>query len=136
MSSTKNFAGLAVLFRLHHLGSGGGQAEGEVAHHADLGVGAFAQLDGDGQGGGIDAHGAAAEVDALLDVLADVILGEFRLQNGLVNVGGQLGHGHVGSFFCRFHSTFMRGGNLPQNGRGRASPFIGSSIPQRNYKVN
>ena len=74
-------------------------AEREVADDADAGLCASRKFLRDWQRGRVDADGSAAEVDAFLDVAADVLVRELRLEDGLVDVAGKLSLAHVAGFF-------------------------------------
>lgn len=82
---------------LGHLGLSGAGAKGKVAHYAKAGVGAPHHGSNDGQAGGVDADGGTSVIDALLGVLLDVFDGELGLEDRLIDVGSELGTGHLRS---------------------------------------
>ena len=96
----------ADYLRLRDLGLSSGVAEREVADNADAGVGTLAQLARNGHRRGIYAHGLAVIIYTFLNVLPDVILSEFGLQDGLIDVAAKLGGCHFACFLFRLHFSF------------------------------
>ena len=87
----------------------GGARAGTQDHphdNADAGVGTLAQLARNGQRRGIYAHGLAVIIYTFLNILPDVILSEFGLQDGLIDVAAKLGGCHFACFLFRLHFSF------------------------------
>ena len=69
--------------------------KGEIDHGAYAGHRSPAHRGGDLNGGGVDADGPAAVVDGGPNFAPDLVRGELRLEDGMVDVGGQFGGGHL-----------------------------------------
>ncbi|MPM57595.1 hypothetical protein SDC9_104417 [bioreactor metagenome] len=104
-----NIPVLTNLLRLHHLRGGRAQAKRKIADHADARLRSLAEFPRDGKRSGIDAYGCAAEINAFLDILYDVILRKLRLEHRLVDIGGEFRGCHFRSFFGWFHGLVSYG---------------------------